>query len=315
MRHVRSVLLGLASLALLTPANAPGQALTISGGLDLRALFPEGSEPTLVLQGLFLNARKVFRDDLGDRWIVVAQGDADDNFTEVRPYQLYLQYKGPLGRWNVRAGHYLVPFGLLAEYDTERLVLTAVEEENTGLKLDTGIQALGFAGAWDWATSVSTGAGRRWPGEGEGTYLLTARAGHGSDEWRMGFSVLLGTVWAGDGFHDPGVTVRERKMALDLTHLGGRWTARAEVSPGTEDGRWVASAVALPSFAVRPWLDIDGRYALAARSDTRHELGIGATFRAWRGWVLRPAAILELSPDGTTHEFIAQLYYDFSKSY
>ena len=315
MRYVRTVLLGLASVALLMPADAPAQALTVSGGVDLRALFPEGYERALVLQGLFLNARRVFRDDLGDRWIVVAQGDADSNFTEVRPYQLYLQYKGPLGRWNVRAGHYVVPFGLLAEYDTERFVLDAVEEENIGLKLDTGIEALGYAGAWDWATSVSAGAGRRWPSEGEGTYLLTARAGRGSDEWKMGYSVLLGTVRTGDGFHDPGATVRERKMALDLTHLGGRWTARAEVSPGTEDGRWVASAVALPSFAVRSWLDIDGRYALAARSETRHELGIGATFRAGRGWVVRPAATVELAPDGTTHEFIAQLYYDFSKSY
>ena len=163
MRYVRTVLLGLASVALLMPADAPAQALTVSGGVDLRALFPEGYERALVLQGLFLNARRVFRDDLGDRWIVVAQGDADSNFTEVRPYQLYLQYKGPLGRWNVRAGHYVVPFGLLAEYDTERFVLDAVEEENIGLKLDTGIEALGYAGAWDWATSVSAGAGRRWP--------------------------------------------------------------------------------------------------------------------------------------------------------
>ncbi|MCM8778174.1 MAG: hypothetical protein NC834_00025 [Candidatus Omnitrophica bacterium] len=83
------------------------------------------------LEGLFLNFRKVFSDAKGDRLIAVGQLDMDQNFEKIRPYQTYFQYKGPLGKWNIRAGHYILSFGLLSDYDTERLVLKAIEDEMT----------------------------------------------------------------------------------------------------------------------------------------------------------------------------------------
>ena len=115
------------SLASMLSASAFADGLQLSGGVDgryTRENHPQhdGTE----LRGLFLNLRQVWSDEQGDRWIGVGQVDFDSNFENIAPYQVYLQYKGPLGKWNARAGLYLLPFGLLATYDTERLLLTAV---------------------------------------------------------------------------------------------------------------------------------------------------------------------------------------------
>lgn len=149
-------------LAGLTTTAARAQGLQLSGGLDGRLTNdrePDGEDPgtRARLEGAFLNLRKVWSDDLGDRWIGVAQVDVDDNARRIRPYQVYLQYKGPLGVWNLRGGHYLLPFGLLATYDTERLLLEGLEKTSLGIRKDTGVALLGRLGSWDYAASLTDG--------------------------------------------------------------------------------------------------------------------------------------------------------------
>lgn len=293
----------------------PVQAVQVSGGLDARVAVREEQKRDVMLEGLFLNLRQVFRDDLGDRWIVVAQADADDNLEEIRPYQLYGQYKGPLGRWNIRAGHYLLPFGLLADYDTERLVLDAIEEENIGIKLDTGLEVFGYAGAWDWAGSVSSGLGRRWPGEAQGHHAAVGRFARNGEGWKAGLSFLVGTIEPSEDFPAGSGDLSQRKAAVDFTQERGRWTVRSEISGGWEDDESVAGGLVLASFALRRWCDVDGKYAVLARRATDHLVGLGTTFRLGRGWVVRPAATVEFTQGKTTYAGILQLYYDFSTTY
>lgn len=131
----------------------------ISGGADIRFKKVDGGENHVELEGLFFNFRKVFSDKKGDRLIAVVQLDIDHNFKDIRSYQTYLQYKGALGKWNIRAGHYILPFGLLSDYDTERLALQTIELLSLGLKLDTGMELLGYIGDFDYAISLSQGVG------------------------------------------------------------------------------------------------------------------------------------------------------------
>lgn len=181
------------SLASLLSASSWAEGLQLSGGVDGRYTHENHPQRDEVkLHGLFLNLRQVWADETGDRWIGVAQADFDNNFQDITPYQVYLQYKGPLGKWNVRAGHYLLPFGLLTTYDTERLILHGIEDTSLGIRKDTGVQFLGHSGAWDYGVSLSGGLSDIRFADSRANPVLTARLAYVKDDWQVGLSTLVG---------------------------------------------------------------------------------------------------------------------------
>lgn len=48
-------------------------------------------------------------------------------------------YKGPLGRWNIRLGRYRLPYGLVSNYSTDRVLIQGIEEEAIGFCADNGL--------------------------------------------------------------------------------------------------------------------------------------------------------------------------------
>lgn len=295
------------------PSVAAGAGLQVSGGLDGR-LRLRGDDAKAVLEGAFLNARKVFGDEQGDRVIAVAQADADDNFERIRPYQTYLQYKGALGRWNLRAGHYLLPFGLLAYYDTERLLLQTIEYANFGIKLDTGVQALGYWDSWDYAVSVSEGVGRRRLSDVDGNKVVGVRLGWSSDETRIGLSGLAGDVLLAEEVTRSATIRRTKRAALDAAVPWERWTARAELSGGTDDGRDVGGGFLGLDAALHPDLEANMKYAHWERSGaSTNSAGAGLSYRFRPGLFLRAADEQEFH-GRRSNTLSAQVYYEFSKT-
>ena len=196
MRAVQCVSMGGTLMLALAPLLA-SDTPTFSGGLDVRASYASPPrDSNVAVRGAFLNVRQVWGDAAGDRWIGVAQVDVENDFEDVRPYQVYLQYKGPLGRWNIRAGHYLLPFGLLANYDTERLLLRGLEETSLGIRHDTGAETFGRMGDWDYAVSVTDGLSDILFSDSRANPLFTARAAYVKGDWQVGFSTLAGRVWS-----------------------------------------------------------------------------------------------------------------------
>lgn len=267
-----------------------------------------------VLQGAFLNARKVFRDDQGDRVIAVAQVDADDNFERIKPYQTYLQYKGALGRWNLRAGHYMLPFGLLAYYDSERLLLQTIEYENLGIKLDTGVQALGYWESWDYAVSVSEGVGNRSFTDVDGNKVVAGRIGWWSDETRIGLSAIAGDILLAEQVARSFTIRRTRRAALDASIPWERWTARAELSGGTDDGRGVGGGFLGLDAALHPDVEANTKYSHWERGgEGDDKVGAGLTYRFRPGLFLRIADEQEFQ-GRRSNTLSAQVYYEFSKT-
>ncbi len=306
-----------AVIAAICPVLAGG-APAISGGLDVRAWHssePRGSDAELA--GLFLNARQVWSDAAGDRWIGVAQVDADHNFDDVRPYQVYLQYKGPLGKWNVRVGHYLLPFGLLAQQDTERLLLTGIEDTNLGMRKDIGVQFLGRAGEWDYAASVSSGASGIRFIDSRADPVASVRVAVVREDWQVGVSGLAGRPWArfapliGEGAAAARFT-RERRVAIDFLKTWDRLTLRAEAAGGTDDGDAVWGGAVFADYVLLPRLELNSRYVHWRRTATADALGVGVTFDAGRGWFLRVAHHHEFG-DRDRNLFVGQIYYEFSR--
>ncbi len=257
--------IGAAFSALALSALAEG--LQLSGGVDGR--YTHENHPqhdNAELRGLFLNLRQVWSDESGDRWIGVAQADFDHNFEDIRPYQVYLQYKGPLGKWNVRAGLYLLPFGLLATYDTERLLLNGIENTSLGIRQDVGAQVFGRFGDWDYAVSVSDGLSNIRFADSRANPVLTARLAYVKEDWQVGLSTLIGRPWArfeplvGEEESSARFT-QERMFALDAMKSFGPLTLRAEASGGTNNGRGVWGGVVLADYALLPKLELNTRYA------------------------------------------------------
>ncbi len=293
-------------------------APAISGGLDVRASrLSEPQDSKAELAGAFLNVRQVWSDAAGDRWIGVAQVDADNNFDDIRPYQIYLQYKGPLGKWNVRAGHYLLPFGLLAHHDTERLLLRGIEETSLGIRKDSGAQLLGRVGDWDYAASVSTGAGDIRFADSRTNPVACVRVAYVRGDWQVGFSGLVGRPWArfasliDDDAEDARFT-RERRFAVDLVKNWERLTVRAEASGGSDDGGDVLGGVVLVDYSLFPKLELNSRYAIWRRNRSAQSAGLGLTYPVARGLSLRLAGHREFG-DRDRALFVAQVYYEFSR--
>lgn len=307
---------------LLVSATCPILAFsepTISGGVDVRAMHSSSPQDTSAeLTGAFLNVRQVWSDATGDRWIGVAQVDADDNLNEVRPYQVYLQYKGPLGKWNVRVGHYLLPFGLLAHHDTERLLLPGIERTNLGIRKDTGAQLFGRAGDWDYAMSISGGAGDVRFTDSRTDTVAALRAAYVGEGWQVGFSALAGRPWTrftsliaeGAGAAS---FVRERRFAIDLVKSWDRFTVRAETSAGTDDSESTWGGVVLADYALLPKIELNSRYAVWHRAGGAQGVGgAGLTYDVGRGLFLRLASQHEFG-GRDRNLLVAQVYYEFSR--
>lgn len=305
------------SLAFGSVEALSAEALEISGGVDARYRhenYPQKEDAEL--HGVFLNLRQVWSDDAGDRWIAVAQADFDHNFADIRPYQLYLQYKGPLGKWNVRAGHYLLPFGLLANYDTERLLLRGLEETSLGIRKDTGAQVFGHFGEWDYAVSLSDGLNDIRFADSRANPVLTARFSYVKEDWQLGVSTFAGRPWArferlsGDEETSARFT-GQRRAALDAVKSWGPVMVRAEISGGTDSGRGVWGGVVLADYAILPKLELNSRYAYWHRGGDNQSIGLGLSYNVWRRLFLRVADNYAFG-HREKNSFTAQVYFDFS---
>jgi hypothetical protein len=239
--------------------------------------------------------------------------DLDHNFRDLRPYQLYLQYKGPLGRWNVRAGHFLLPFGLLATYDTERLVLQGLEEVSQGIRKDTGVQAFGHLGSWDYALAFTEGVGDRRLLAIDRSKLLTGRVAHVRDSGQLGFSILLGRMLPGLEAEARGVT-GQRRFGLDATHFLGPLTLRAEIVGGRSEGREVWGGILLGDYALTAKLELNTRAAYWRAATGRPFRGLGLTYRPWQRLYVRLAHNYG-DRETQRNAFIAQVYFEFSKPF
>lgn len=312
------ILSGLVILLIFTPHLSEAGGFQISGGADGRYTHTDGGENDVELEGLFLNFRKVFSDKKGDRLIAVGQIDMDDNFKEIRPYQTYLQYKGPLGKWNIRAGHTILPFGLLSNYDTERLVLQALEPLSLGIKSDTGIEFLGYVGDVDYAVSVSQGVGRNRLTDVDNDKLITARIGWQGEDADVGLSWLIGRVsLEKDSIirKETGLSsVYEKRIGLDLTKYMGPLILRGEFLVGEDSDETVGGALLKTDYALTPKLELNFKYAHWQRNGGRNFLGGGFSYEVFTGLFFRAADEYQFGQEDKNAATI-QVYYEFSKQY
>lgn len=301
-------------MLLLWPITAFGDSLTASGGLDAHMeMGTDGADARL--EGLFLNLRRIVSEKEADRWILVLQTDSGENFKEPHLYQTYAQLKGPLGQWNVRAGRYIVPFGLLSSYDTERLVLRTIEPLTIGLKLDEGVQVHGFTQRFDYAFSLTEGVKEHNP-------VFIGRIGREVGEAAYGWSILVGRLpeTAGkESVEIPGSVlegvpfVRKVRLGFDYTLTSGPDLWRAEVIAGTDNGRAVGGGYAELERALNPEWSLNFNAGYWRGTQARWRLGAGATRSLGGGRFVRAGLIHEDEREARGNALVVQYYWEFSQ--
>lgn len=286
--------------------------MQVSGGFDNRYRKANREPNTFELHGAFLNLRTVFSDELGDRLILVTQYDFEDNFRESHFYYTYAQIKGPLGKINLRIGRYVVPFGLLTYYDTERLLLQTLEKQSLGIKTDVGAQVFGFVSDLDYAVSISNGVGRYWKDIDENK-LVIARLGLTGQDTRLGLSYLNGRIFTPMTREFPVESNKYRQhLALDLEHFFDLFIIRAEILHGSEEAITVGGGFLGVDYSIGPTIDVNLKYAVWSTRTTIHLPGIGFSYNILPGAYLRFADTFQIiDKKVVNNEFQIQIYIEF----
>lgn len=287
--------------------TARAQLLSLSGGFDARFLRHDHQPNSFILRGAFLNLRQVFSDSTGDRVMLVIQFDFEDNFTDSHFYNTYLHLKGPLGKINLKVGRYIVPFGLLAYYDTERLLIQTLDPVSLGMKTDVGAQLLGFYRRWDYAISLSNGVGQRWS-DLDNNKLVIARLGSEWDDLKLGLSYLNGKILASDAH-----ATYKNLFALDVERYISTAIFRFEGTLGTESQRSVRGGFFGFDYALSPNLELNSKYAIWKRDQTTHFIGVGFSFQFMPGIFFRVADNYQYSRWEHENVFTIQFYAEFRR--
>ena len=199
-------------------------------GIDLHKVFTgaRGDIGTLVFQPYMTRLSNVQRPpfffDDGDDWELVWR-IANFNYTALSR-----------GGFNLRVGHYEIPFGLEQNIDTNG-TLRQYTFSDRAIKVDWGVTVNGKYAGLDYEIALSRGSGNDFTARHD-PYLFSGRIGTSSQgNFIAGFSWMLGDVLNGAG------AVPRKRAGLDLAYYTGPWELLLEVSGGDNDGNATANAL------------------------------------------------------------------------
>lgn len=302
---LKLIVLAFLILVFSPPAKA---VLFFTADVDLRY-----SDDEFEAEALGLSLRKVFADERGDRIILFTLIDSMHNFQETILGQAYIQYKGPLGRWNLTAGRYLLPFGLIPNHSTKRLLIKSLEHETIGIRTDSGLKLSGVLKDFDYALSLSQGVGvGRWT-DVDHAGVIAFRIGYQGvdfEDLRIGLSALSGRI-VPDKMHSTRKTPAYKNLlALDLIRYYGPLVGRAELTFGEEDDKRLHGLFFGIDYALFPGVDLNLGYTHLNRGEHKKDaLAVGLTYNL-AGFQIRAAQKLSLR--GEQDEFSFQVYRLFS---
>jgi hypothetical protein len=292
-----------------------GAATFITADLDVRYRYRGYTDHRVGVEGLGLGVRQVFADTAGDRLTLFAFAQAWHDFNEVMLEQGYVQYKGPMGAWAVSLGRFTVPFGLLPNYQTERLLLKTLEDVTLGMLTDSGAMLSGVVHDFDYAVSFTQGIGVSGWRAVHGSGVISGRLGwQGADDTgvRLGVSAAYGATVPDTmhgGGHDTERRVRERRLvAADAIKYSGTRVFRAEITGGTVDAEPFFGAFWGVDFGVASAVDLSVGHRYVHHGPERaFAVTGGVSFNDIFGFQVRIAQEYFFIGEGA-HEFTVQVY-------
>ncbi len=191
-------------------------------GFDLHKVFSgsNGDYGTLVFQPYLVHLKNIpnppfFFDD-GDDWELTWR-IANFNYTGLAH-----------GKFNIRIGHFEVPFGLEQNTDTNG-TLRQYTFKKRGIKADWGTSINGSLPKFDYEFAFTRGSSNEFL-DRDNPYVLSGRVGTPSHQNTIfGFSYFYGEVLAGDQ------AVKRKHLGIDIAHYIYQWELLSEFSGGEND--------------------------------------------------------------------------------
>ncbi len=213
----------------------------------------------------------------------------------------YYRFLFPGVSANVRAGQFVLPFGLLAVYDTPLQPIQTLYEYALGVRVDTGIMLEGDYAQFHYAGSITTGAG---PGRGDVdsdktvTFRLARAFPTRLGKLQIGGSLLSGklpetsfsTVLPPSGRSLATNFISKTRFAGDGQYVYGALTARGEIVFGGDDQNPVYGHFLEADYNWTPRFSVTGfsrRWDFSQRPQSSSTLGVGVNYTMGRNIVLR----------------------------
>lgn len=237
----------------LLDVTAPNLRFTID--LSTRAIFNAATNETATENFIGFDIHKVLSNASGDWGTLVLQGyltridnqpmragffEDDDDWEFV--YRIFnFNYTGlSRGLFNIRVGHFEVPFGLEQTINTNGTLRQFSSPENLGIVADWGVSINGNVKATEYEVSLTRGTGNEWTNRGE-PFIVAGRVGTKLDhDLAAGVSGFYGDVSTPAL---PADTVRRLRVGADAIYDLGPFTLLGEFSVGQDDGDDVVNAL------------------------------------------------------------------------
>ena len=236
--------------------------------VSARASYDTREEELARIEFLGFDLHKVFSSNTGDWGTLLLQGymtridgverhppffdDSHDWEFVYRIFNLNVTRFG--GRaFNVRIGHFEVPFGLEQVINTNGTLRDYTHGRNLGLKADWGVTINGDLPAFEYELAVSRGSGNTWETRGR-PHVLSGRVGTSRDR-----SIILGLgAFKADVVDEaePDGTRSRWRVGADAQWYVGRFGVLGELAIGADEGREVVNGLLELDLASRDdsWL-------------------------------------------------------------
>lgn len=226
--------------------------------LSSRAIIPNGSESAGYLNAIGLDLHKVFSGDDRDWGTLVVQlyltriddlqrrpffFDGEDDWELVTRVTNFNFTGLSKGEFNIRVGHFEVPFGLEIPTYSNGTIRQLLNTKNLGLKADWGISFNGELDDFLYEISLTRGSGVHYISEGA-PFAIAGRIGTGKNldlftptpGW--GLSFLYGDILGPKG------TTERFRIGIDGRAYYGPFGIMGELSAGEDEGQSVAAGLA-----------------------------------------------------------------------
>ncbi|MBG79974.1 MAG: hypothetical protein CMJ39_04590 [Phycisphaerae bacterium] len=194
-------------------------------GFDLFKVFSgkEGDWGTLLLQGFATRINNVQPHP----WFF--DGPTDWEFV----YRIFnFNYTGLAGgRFNIKVGHFEMPFGLEMLIDTNGTLRNVDLARNLGIKADWGVTVNGVLEHVEYEIGLGRGSGNEWHASGS-PYEFVGRIGTSrSEPWVFGVSGFYGDLYRPNV---PGNTIHRRRLGFDVSWFGAPVDIMSQISFGLD---------------------------------------------------------------------------------